>query len=132
MRSVVTTAALLAGLAVPGVLAAAPAAAGPALGCAYDRPCIEAFYYAPSTGRLNARWLRDNDYELYNVRWTVDRGGRVGYFGQHEVRGTLAKLPVRRSDRGHPFTVSVQGCNTRFLAPSVCSPWESSTLTPVR
>ena len=132
LRSVVTTAALLAGLAVPGVVGATGASAGPARACPGDRPCIVRFFYAPSTSRLNATWTTPSPgYDHFNVRWTVNRGGRVVSFGQHEVRGTLAKLAVRQGDRIHPFTVSVQGCRTGFLVSSVCSPWESSTRTPV-
>jgi hypothetical protein len=132
VQSALTTTALLAGLAIAGVLGADAASASPARACALDRPCLDQFFYAPTTGRLNATWTASSPgYDFFNVRWMVNRGGRVESFGQHEVRGTVAKLGVRPADRIHPFTVSVQGCRTRFLAPSKCSPWASSTRIPV-
>jgi hypothetical protein len=115
--------------ALTAAFAAPAASAGPGRACAYDRPCIDQLFFS-TKARINATWT--GDWDAYNVRWTVNRGGRIIDLGQSDVGAAkIAKLDVRAGDRGHQFRFSVQGCDRRFLAPSVCSPWETNTIVPV-
>lgn len=94
--------------------------AGPARGCAYDRPCIDDAYYTKSR-TVFLSWTATESFSHYNVIWwrpgkarrqVEVPGGRSGSFRVRNVRSWTT------------YDFAVQGCNTRILAPSKCSPWE--------
>jgi hypothetical protein len=83
--------------------------------CAFDRPCFNAAYQ--SGNKVIFEFNGVSGWDFYNVRYRVKGGGakqvenRSGRFTINNV------LPNRR------YTITVQGCRSRFLARSICSPW---------
>ena len=69
-------------LAASALLLAGPEAIANQRLCAYDCPCIDALFFS-NKGRINVTWT--GDWDAYNVRWSVVRGGRVIYLGQFDV-----------------------------------------------
>jgi hypothetical protein len=116
-----------AALLVGAAAAISPTAglASPTEGCAYDRPCIKDVY-ATKAGGVYLSWSATESFSHFNVRWSRPGkavvqlevpGGRKGSFHLKNARSRTA------------YAFSVQGCNTRFLASSRCSPWEPASFT---
>lgn len=120
---------LLATAAFSGI-SAGTAAASPAQACSVDEPCLYPLWYSAASRQIHASW--SGDWDAYNIRWTIHRGRQVQSLPQVDVGGRkTASIGVSHADRGHTYRLSVQGCNRRFLARSVCSPWTSATIVPV-
>jgi hypothetical protein len=104
-----------------GALVSSEAAlATPSSGCAYDRPCFTDAYYTKSRN-IYLTWKATESFSHYNVIWSRPgkaprqievSGGRTGQFRLGNINAYTT------------YRFSVQGCNTRFLASSKCSPWE--------
>jgi hypothetical protein len=90
-------------------------------GCAIDRPCFNG--YRQVGNKVVFDFTGVTGWDFYNVRYAAVGGGekqvenRSGHFTFNNVR------PRR------VYTLKVQGCRSRFLAPSVCSPWVSQSVT---
>lgn len=59
-------------------------------------------------------------YTHYNIRWSGG-GGQI----QQEVPFGTSRSTLSTKMIGTVYTVSVQGCRTRFLASSVCGAWKA-------
>jgi len=91
------------------------------VGCAYDRPCINTIYKT-TVGGILVRWNGQDNYSVYNVRWS--RPGREAV--QVEVGGgSSGSFHLKNGHPGITYTFAVQGCHKRALQSSRCSPWES-------
>jgi hypothetical protein len=116
-------AALLIGAAA--AISAPSALATPTQGCAYDRPCINP-PYATKAGGVYLSWTATERFSHFNVRWS--RPGKAVV--QLEVPGgRQGSFHLKNARSRTTYEFSVQGCNTRFLAPSRCSPWEPAAFT---
>jgi hypothetical protein len=116
-------AALLIGAAA--AISASSAVASTPEGCAYDRPCIKDVY-ATKVGGVYLSWSATENFSNFNVRWS--RPGKAVV--QLEVPGgRQGSFHLKNARSRTTYTFAVQGCNTRFLASSRCSPWEPASFT---
>jgi hypothetical protein len=112
-------AALLCGIAL--VASVNLAQASDYQGCAIDRPCFNG--YRQAGNKVIFDFTGVTGWDFYNLRYAAAGGGekqvenRSGHF-------TFNNIKPRRI-----YTLKVQGCRSRFLAPSVCSPWVSQSVT---
>jgi hypothetical protein len=98
--------------------------ASPVRGCPVDRPCIESTYYTAARN-VYVTWTATEHYDHYNVLWWRPGRNRT----QVEVRGGRSGwFRVRNARSWTTYEFAVQGCKTRFLAPSRCSPWEPAAV----
>ena len=94
--------------------------ASPASGCAFDRPCFTNAYYTKSRN-ISLTWKATESFSHYNVIWS--RPGKAPR--QIEVTGGRSgQFRLGNINANTTYQFAVQGCNTRFLASSKCSPWE--------
>jgi hypothetical protein len=93
-------------------------------GCAYDRPCITNISYT-KTRNIYLNWKATESFSHFNVIWSRPGkaprqievgGGRTGQFRLDNINANTT------------YQFAVQGCNTRFLASSRCSPWEPAQI----
>ncbi len=90
-------------------------------GCPADRPCFNESYQAGN--KVKFQFTGIGGFDFYNVRYATTGGGekqvenRSGAFTFNNV------LPRR------VYTLKVQGCNSRTLARSTCSPWVEESVT---
>jgi hypothetical protein len=92
--------------------------------CADDRPCVNHLYQAGGT--VNVGWDGHQNFDAYNLRWSVP-----GYNAdQVELPGgNSGTYQIKNVDPCTTYTVTVQGCNKRFLASSQCTPWGEGAMT---
>ena len=94
--------------------------ATPASGCAYDRPCFTNASYTKSR-TIHLTWKATESFSHYNVIWSRPGSARR----QIEVSGGRSgQFRLGNINANTTYQFAVQGCNTRFLASSKCSPWE--------
>ena len=97
------------------------AAAGDVNPCAADRPCITELFISPNSV-LSARWF--GSWDAYNIRWENPALVRDADVGDAHTDG----ITVLESAWNRTYRFSVQGCNRRFLAPSVCTSFAASEI----
>jgi hypothetical protein len=120
-------AALAAALAIgaTAMIASGTSLASNTRGCAFDRPCIDDAYYTTARN-IYLTWTATEDFDAYNVRWW--RAGKAPV--QVEVSGgRTGRFKLRNVHAFTTYQFAVQGCNTQFLAPSECSPWEPAQVS---
>jgi hypothetical protein len=88
--------------------------------CPADRPCFNEAYQSGNS--IIFRFTGVADWEFYNVRYQV--GG-----GEKQVENRSGSFTFRNVTPNRVYTIKVQGCNTRFLASSTCSPWVEKSVT---
>jgi hypothetical protein len=92
--------------------------------CAADRPCITGIW---DTGNeIHVQWSGNGNYDNYNFRWS--RPGRAETQSAHGG-GSGGETSIKNAHSGVVYRVKVQGCNTRVLQSSQCSPWAEATYT---
>jgi hypothetical protein len=119
-RAVLVTQAI--GLGVAGF--GSEAFATPAQGCAYDRPCVTSVYETKA-GAVTVEWNGQDNYNVYNVRWSRP--------GKDEVQvesggGSSGSFHVKNARSRTTYRFAIQGCNKRPLQSSKCTPWENAQL----
>jgi len=89
--------------------------------CPADRPCFTESYQ--SGNKIIFRFDGIGGWDFYNVRYNV-RGG-----GEKQVENHSGSFTFNNVQPNRVYTISVQGCNSRFLRSSVCSPWAEENVT---
>ncbi|GIE28576.1 hypothetical protein Ait01nite_016210 [Actinoplanes italicus] len=94
-------------------------------------PCVEiGRLFFSTSGRVNVVW--NGSADRFNIRWAIHSGGRVYELNQRS-KGSgqrVDKLNVGPAARANKYTVSVQGCRTRFLRSSKCGEWAAGWIIP--
>ena len=118
-RRVAALAATLA-IVASAMIASGTSVASESRGCADDRPCIDDAWYTTAKN-IYVTWTATEDFDDYNVRWW--RPGKAPV--QVEVGGgRTGRFKLRNVHAWTTYQFAIQGCNTQFLGPSECSPWE--------
>lgn len=73
-----------------------------------------------SDGKMLVRWSVPG-FDHYNVRWSTTAGEN----GQRERPGDKDFTVLMRYVAGHIYTIGVQGCESRTLARSQCTSWDT-------
>lgn len=89
--------------------------------CPDDRPCFNGSYQAGN--RVVFRFNGIKGWDFYNVRYNTKGGGVKQVENRSGTYSFTNVLPHRI------YTLSVQGCNSRFLGRSRCSEWVSESVT---
>jgi hypothetical protein len=96
-----------------------------------ESPCalIDQLFFS-TAGRINVGWSGSAD--RFNIRWASHSHGRVYELNQRSRGGgqRVDKLDVGPAGRANKYTVSIQGCKTRFLRSSKCSDWTAGWIIP--
>jgi hypothetical protein len=92
-------------------------------GCPTDRPCFNGAYQACHTVVFEFNGI--TGWDFYNVRYRVAGGG------ENQVENRSGKYTIDNAKPGATYTIKVQGCKSRFLGPSDCSPWVEESVTTV-
>ena len=91
------------------------------VGCAADRPCFNEAYQAGN--KVVFSFTGVTGWDFYNVRYAAIGGG------EKQVENRSGHYTFNNVKPGRVYTLKVQGCRSRVLAPSVCSPWVSQSVT---
>lgn len=83
--------------------------------CPVDQPCFTESYQ--SGNQVIFRFDGISGWDFYNVRYRVKGGG------EKQVVNRSGRFTFKNVRANRIYTISVQGCNSRFLARSTCSPW---------
>src|SRR5262249_757060 len=94
-----------------------------AQGCPLGRPCFVSAYQSCHTVLFDFSGI--NDWDFYNVRYRVSGGG------ERQVENRSGKYTINNARPAATYTISVQGCSSRFLGRSRCSPWVQESVTTV-
>lgn len=95
--------------------------AGPDHGCAADRPCFNGAYQ--SGNQVIFHFTGVTGWDFYNVRYAKVGGG------ENQVENRSGKFTFNNVRPNRIYTLKVQGCNSRFLGRSRCSPWVEESVT---
>jgi hypothetical protein len=106
-------------LALALVQAAPLALASPSVGCSAEEPCFRAAYQAGSKVIFEFDGVRGWDF--YNVRFAVAGG-------EKQVENRSGRFTFNNIRPNRKYTLSVQGCRSRTLQRSVCSPWVAESV----
>jgi hypothetical protein len=98
-----------------------PAQASDSQGCAIDRPCFNGYRQVGDKVVFNFTGV--TGWDFYNVRYAAVGGGHK------QVENRSGHFTFNNARAGRVYTLNVQGCRSRFLASSVCSPWVSQSVT---
>lgn len=107
---------------LPLLAIALPLLASDPVLCPADKPCIVDLFIS-TKGELIAT-VDGSGWDAINVRWS--RPGREGQQREHPGRNGNIRV-LTGTTRGVTYTVSVQGCNKRFLQSSRCTGWEQAS-----
>ncbi|MQA18432.1 fibronectin type III domain-containing protein [Rugamonas rivuli] len=91
--------------------------------CPDDRPCFNGTYQQGDKVIFEFNGI--TGWDFYNVRYR-EKGG-----GERQVENRSGIFTINNVLPNRVYTISVQGCNSRTLAPSQCTPWVSESLTTV-
>lgn len=91
--------------------------------CVAEQPCFTEHYQDCHTVRFAFNWGEDWDY--YNIRYRKVGGGVA------QIENETGTFAIPNARPSSTYTISVQGCYTRFLAPSRCSAWVEESVTTV-
>lgn len=94
-----------------------------AQGCPVDRPCFVSAYQACHTVNFDFSGIKDWDF--YNLRYPVSGGG------ERQVENRSGKYTINNARPAATYTIKVQGCSSRTLRSSKCSPWVQESVTTV-
>ncbi len=115
--------ALAAGVVSIGALTAWDSSAGDVRQCPVDRPCFNGAYQECRTVQFEFTGVQGWDY--YNVRYRTASGGVA------QVENETGRFSITNARPNSTYTISVQGCDRRFLASSKCSPWVEESVSTV-
>jgi Fibronectin type III domain len=97
------------------------AMAGPARGCAADRPCFNGAYQ--SGNQVIFQFTGVTGWDFYNVRYATVGGG------ERQVENRSGTFTFNNVRPNRVYTLKVQGCNSRTFGRSTCSPWVEESVT---
>jgi len=97
------------------------AIAGPDHGCAADRPCFNGAYQ--SGNQVIFHFTAIPDWDFYNIRYAKVGGG------ERQVENRSGTFTFNNVRPNRVYTLKVQGCKSRFLGRSACSPWVEKSVT---
>ena len=90
------------------------------IGCASDRPCLNASYQ--SGNKVIFQFTGVTGWDFYNVRYKV-----VG--GEKQVENRSGRFTLNNVKPNRVYTLSVQGCNSHTFRKSTCSYWVAQSVT---
>ena len=89
--------------------------------CAADRPCFNAAYQ--SCRRVIFQFDGVHGWDFYNVRYHVSSGNET------QVENRSGRYTIDNTKPAATYTIKVQGCNSRVLGHSDCSPCVEESVT---
>lgn len=113
-------ASLLVAMACLGLSFCQSAMAGPDGGCAADRPCFNGAYQ--SGNQVIFHFTAIPDWDFYNVRYAKVGGG------ERQVENRSGAFTFNNVRPNRVYTLKVQGCKSRFIGRSACSPWVEQSI----
>jgi len=95
--------------------------ASPNKGCPTDRPCFNGEYQNGNS--VVFEFTGVTGWDFYNIRYRTTGGQET------QVENRSGIYTINNVQPDSTYTISVQGCNSRILASSRCSPWVQGSVT---